>query len=84
MKIKLTRNTFVAGRSLSVGDEVDIPEAVGRRLLLMRKAVEVESQAVGQPEVQLPDVVPEAIEPLIETQLTTDALLTKAKRKKSK
>lgn len=84
MKIKLTRNTFVIGQSRSVGDVVEVPRAIGQRLLLMQKAVEIESQAEAQPaEVQLPDVAPEAIEPLIDTTLVTSELL-KPKRKKAK
>jgi hypothetical protein len=45
MKIKLTRNTFVEGQSLSVGDEIEVKDTVGRSLILMGKALEVMTAA---------------------------------------
>jgi hypothetical protein len=42
MRIRLTRNTFVEGQSLSCGDEVEVKDVVGRQLLAIHKAVEIE------------------------------------------
>jgi hypothetical protein len=41
MRIKLVRNTFVEGNSLSSGDEIDVKEAVGKSLVMMHKAIEI-------------------------------------------
>lgn len=39
MRIRLTRNTFVEGVSHSIGDELEVREAVGKSLVLMHKAI---------------------------------------------
>jgi len=76
MKIRLTRNTFVEGKSQSVGDELDVKDPIGRSLLSMGKAIEIKD---GPPIV--PDrVIIDASDGLTEAEISEAARILQEAR----
>lgn len=72
MIIRLTRNTIVEGRACSVGEEATVKDKVGRSLVLMGKAVEIQPAV----EIQHPDPLPEGEGTAVQADATIATTLT--------